>query len=503
MSVKKSTIAKIAAACGVVAVLGGGYVASLVSYSSMLDQAALQVQKYLNTTFADPLSGEEAHFSVDFSEPKFGIWDHDLIMVVVNDDDHTKVRLPLTVSTSYMGYEFDFDLVHATIDDENILKSYDFSSLTALESKGSYGLWSNEFAFSLKTSYLNDLEKFAEQVAHAKTIDWLISTNDIKQESSLPELFEKKKTELLGEITKELKEESGCKDVGTLTLEATVDTDENVKFSLEADSLANSMALWQDLRVFSHHQGVESFKSIGRTDVAAKKLHVLTQNGYTSAQDVVMQTASSRVTKDGKFDLNFKLNIGAVEDVRDLHTSGTLENLNLSLFNADSFAWSLAHYLDNTPVTLRFDKDSGFGYSTTLKEDKYSKGVSTVVPVTFSGALTSNAPAAASSDNVAAASSDDAAPAAASGDAAAAAPAADAAEATSLEKVSPYEPQPVFTSDFDFAIGADVNQIDEAWLKPHLKQLFKIKDGTSTCRVHFELDDHGGLSVQLNGEQVQ
>lgn len=528
MSVKKSTIAGIAAACGVVAVLGGGYVASLVSYPAMIDQARVKVQEQLNAYFVDPVSGEPAKFSVDFSEPKFGIWNHELTLVVVNDEDFSKLRIPLTISTNYMGYDFNFDLVHATVNDEYVMQAYDFSTLTALQSSASYSMWSDELKFALKASYLNDLESFAEFAAHTKAINWFFEEQEKKlaQEQAadvadavgaadadaagaadaeasgaadtaeaapiLPEqraqMIADKRESLKTEILQQLKDQNIAKDVGTLDIQVSVDPEENVKVSLMADSVVVANMAYQDLRLFSNYHGLHNFTAFDRADLSLDKIAIVNGDGYSLSQDVVLKTESSRVTKQGKFNLPFTLDIGSVEQISDYHTSGEVQNLNLKIFNEPHFLWSFAHYIEENPVTITFDKGSSFKLNTQLRADKYAKPVATAIPVTFSGSMGTmieTLPLSVIQGET------QEQPDAISG----------AAQNTSdPESVPTVLKNPVFYSDFTLDVAANVQHIDDEQFVD-LVPYFIVKGDKSTSHVRFELND-GELKAIVNGEEL-
>ena len=512
MSVKKSTIAGIAAACGVVAVLGGGYVASLVSYPAMIDQARVKVQEQLNAYFVDPVSGEPAKFSVDFSEPKFGIWNHELTLVVVNDEDFSKLRIPLTISTNYMGYDFNFDLVHATVNDEYVMQAYDFSTLTALQSSASYSMWSDELKFALKASY-----QFA---AHTKAINWFFEEQEKKlaQEQAadvadavgaadaeasgaadtaeaapiLPEqraqMIADKRESLKTEILQQLKDQNIAKDVGTLDIQVSVDPEENVKVSLMADSVVVANMAYQDLRLFSNYHGLHNFTAFDRADLSLDKIAIVNGDGYSLSQDVVLKTESSRVTKQGKFNLPFTLDIGSVEQISDYHTSGEVQNLNLKIFNEPHFLWSFAHYIEENPVTITFDKGSSFKLNTQLRADKYAKPVATAIPVTFSGSMGTmieTLPLSVIQGET------QEQPDAISG----------AAQNTSdPESVPTVLKNPVFYSDFTLDVAANVQHIDDEQFVD-LVPYFIVKGDKSTSHVRFELND-GELKATVNGEEL-
>lgn len=170
MAIKKSTLAGVCAACAAVAIVGGGYAVSVSGYPTLLKNTRAVVQEQMNATLVD-LIGNPAKISVDFSEPRSALFNHDVTMVIVNEDNSDIVRLPMTIDTKFLGYDFTFDLAHATVNDENALKYLDFSGITALESTGSYHILADEFKLKVDASYLTNAEAVVNIAAHLKALN--------------------------------------------------------------------------------------------------------------------------------------------------------------------------------------------------------------------------------------------------------------------------------------------------------------------------------------------
>lgn len=170
MAMKKSILAGVCAACAAMVVVGGGYAVSISGYPTLLKKSRAVVQEQLTATFVD-LIGNPAKFSVDFAEPRSALFNHELTMVIVNEDNSNIWRIPTTIDTKFLGYDFNFDLAHATVNGEHALKNLGFTGITSLESTASYHILADKFKFNVDASYLTNGEAIVNIAAHLKALN--------------------------------------------------------------------------------------------------------------------------------------------------------------------------------------------------------------------------------------------------------------------------------------------------------------------------------------------
>ena len=71
---KKRALAGIVAACGAVIVLGGGFVASMLSFNTAMDSLGKQLEQQINAMLADPLRvAKTPQFTIALAESGSGL----------------------------------------------------------------------------------------------------------------------------------------------------------------------------------------------------------------------------------------------------------------------------------------------------------------------------------------------------------------------------------------------------------------------------------------------
>ncbi len=486
---KKSAIAGVAIVVVAGLVLGGGYITSILGYSSMKEQAKVTLEQQINTFMADPVSGEGAKYSVELFEPKMGFLSHDVTLVVVNGEDNTKYELPMTISASYGGYDFDFDLVHATINDDYAIKTYGLDNLTALQANAY--LDSDSLDLSIKSSYLNDIDSFIGIIASNQARYKLWQNYDNLSSDEYHTAFETYQEEAKKSISEKVASDLVYKDVGTVDLNLVLDDAENVKLSLTMDSfVTDNGVILNGIKYFSHSQGWNEFKSLGRSEIAVENVAYAVADTFDQVNGLVLKTDSTKVTKAGKFDVPFSLSVASAKNFVDVKTSGKISNLNIAAFNQPDLYTALSDYFAQNAISMTFDQGSAFSVQTKLREDKYSESKPALIDVTFNGVIGSeiitfdpNAP----QSNV-------------KGDVIEVEPLDP--EAATEDAQSSVETIPSFFSKFSFKVNTDVNNIDDATLEA-LKPFFVVKNNVSTCDFSISTDSQTlNQHVFVNGQEL-
>ena len=345
-ALKKKTLAQAIAAVAVVAVVGGGYVVPMCSYGTMMEQSRSFVENFINQNM---IAEGENPVSVALYEDDIGLFSHDVTFVATDGD--VKVKVPFTVSLNYGGYDFAIDLVQATINDANAIKSFDLTTLTALNLTGSYSLWNDQGLAQFSASYLND---------------------DVSG--------------MVGAVN-QIKERIGYKPVGTVSLNLGFDQEENFTLDFTLDHILSNYAAVSDLSYHSETQGFFELTDIGRNDLAISRFSMLGMSPMI-VEDIVFKSEGTRPSKQGIFNLPYELKVGSARLLKNLHFTGTLEGLSLKTFNSpeqalESFGEFLPH-----PVTIKVDQGSRFDYVTMVRPDQYSKAEQKQVPVEIAGSET-------------------------------------------------------------------------------------------------------------------
>ena len=164
MELNKKRIATIGAAAAAFVVLAGGYAVSFANYSSTLEKARLGIEHFVTQS----VQAEPGTISVEFYEPKAGLFSHDVTLVVTDGEDSFK--LPMTIGAGYASYSIDLDLVNSKVNQENALKYFELNDLTKLEAYGKVSLISGQLNFTSNISFLNNSQAL-EAKAHALAFD--------------------------------------------------------------------------------------------------------------------------------------------------------------------------------------------------------------------------------------------------------------------------------------------------------------------------------------------
>lgn len=164
MELNKKRIATIGAAAAAIVVLAGGYAVSFANYSSTLEKARVGIEHFVTQS----VQAEPGTISVEFYEPKAGLFSHDVTLVVTDGEDSFK--LPMTIGAGYASYSIDLDLVNSKVNQENALKYFELNDLTKLEAYGKVSLISGQLNFTSNISFLNNSQAL-EAKAHAMAFD--------------------------------------------------------------------------------------------------------------------------------------------------------------------------------------------------------------------------------------------------------------------------------------------------------------------------------------------
>lgn len=164
MELNKKRIATIGAAAAAIVVLAGGYAVSFANYSSTLEKARVGIEHFVTQS----VQAEPGTISVEFYEPKAGLFSHDVTLVITDGEDSFK--LPMTIGAGYASYSIDLDLVNSKVNQENALKYFELNDLTKLEAYGKVSLISGQLNFTSNISFLNNSQAL-EAKAHAMAFD--------------------------------------------------------------------------------------------------------------------------------------------------------------------------------------------------------------------------------------------------------------------------------------------------------------------------------------------
>ena len=164
MSFDKKSIAAAGAAAAALVVIAGGPAVSIASYSTVLEKARVGIEQYI--VHSGGL--EPGSISVAFHEPGWGLFSHDVTMVITDGED--SVAVPMKINAGYARYNIEFDLINARINRENALKFYELDDMTALEAYGTVNLLNDKLTFTSNGSFLND-DKALRALADSRAFD--------------------------------------------------------------------------------------------------------------------------------------------------------------------------------------------------------------------------------------------------------------------------------------------------------------------------------------------
>ena len=164
MSFDKKSIAAAGAAAAALVVIAGGPAVSIASYSTVLEKARVGIEQYI--VHSGGL--EPGSISVAFHEPGWGLFSHDVTMVITDGED--SVAVPMKIKAGYARYNIEFDLINARINRENALKFYELDDMTALEAYGTVNLLNDKLTFTSNGSFLND-DKALRALADSRAFD--------------------------------------------------------------------------------------------------------------------------------------------------------------------------------------------------------------------------------------------------------------------------------------------------------------------------------------------
>lgn len=374
-ALKKKTLAQAAAAVVVVAVLGGGYVAPMCSYGTMVDQSRSFVENFINQHM---IAEGNKTFSVDLYEDDFGLFSHDITFIATDGD--VKIKIPVTISLNYGGYDFDVDLIHATINDANALKSFDLTTLTALELKGDFSLCSDKGNVYFKTSYLNDDVSLYALAEYQKYLREHVASEQVDQDEKPFPSFE---NGIEGAV-EQLKERIAYKPVGTLSMQLAFDTQENFKTDLTVDHFLSNYAALSELSYHSETKGLTEIVDLGRNDLSLRRFALLGMAPMV-AEDISLKSQSSRPNKQGIFDLAYEFKVGAARQLQNLNLTGKVSGLHLDTINNPEVILADLKSFFPQPMTISVDKGSRFDYVTLVRPDEYSQAEQKTVSVTVDG----------------------------------------------------------------------------------------------------------------------
>lgn len=375
-ALKKKTLAQAIAAVAVVAVVGGGYVVPMCSYGTMMEQSRSFVENFINQNM---IAEGETPVSVALYEDDIGLFSHDVTFVAT--DGNVKLKIPFTVSINYGGYDFAIDLVNATINDANAIKSFDLTTLTALNLTGSYSLCNDKGVAQFSASYLNDDVSLYALAEYQKYLREHVADEN-NAEPNFPS-FE----EGMDGAVNQIKERIAYKPVGTMSLNLGFDQDENFTLDFTLDHILSNYASVSDLSYHSETQGFFDLKKIGRNDLAIGRFSMLGMSPMI-VEDLVFKSEGTRPSKQGIFNLPYELKVGSARLLKNLHFTGTIEGLSLNTFNSPEEALNnFGEFLPN-PVTIKVDQGSRFDYVTMVRPDEYSKAEQKQVPVELTGSET-------------------------------------------------------------------------------------------------------------------
>lgn len=521
----KGTIAGLSVLAVAVLVAGGGYAVSMAKYADMLGQAKTALEQDINDTLG--LGKYDSNrVSVDLYEEQTGFFNHDLMFVAT--DGQNKVKVPLTVGIRYAGYDFELDLVNATVDDQNLLKYYQLNQLTDLSLSGDFSLLTGKGHSKLTTSFLNSdelIKEFAEYqgyfLQHYFEDDTAPAADAAGADAAAPAEFEaaaetevatadtsaaasaedaaaaaaaaapaaapvkaRTNSDVVAEVISEaavaserksraavreqlsrfsdadwLKEQIGYKPVGTLDIDVTFDLEEHFALSLKLDHVLSDSISLSDVKLYSEFQGLHEVKNLGRSDFAVGKLTLFGVEPVM-VDRLVARTNSHLVGKDS-LNCDYSIALSKVNDViSDLNIAGQITGLNRSALTSGTLG-TMFEQMSNQPLTVSFNKGSGFTFPALARIDDSDKVEPRQVRLSFDG------------------------------------------EHNFSVKDDGFDQVLVMNLKLNTAFDTDVSKISNYVLNAYRPLLdnFKLKDGKSEAVVEFNQDENGHVFVHVNGKE--
>lgn len=271
MELNKKRIATIGAAAAAIVVLAGGYAVSFANYSSTLEKARLGIEHFVSQS----VQAEPGTISVEFYEPKAGLFSHDVTLVVTDGEDSFK--LPMTIGAGYASYSIDLDLVNSKVNQENALKYFELNDLTKLEAYGKVSLISGQLNFTSNISFLNNSQAL-EAKAHALAFD----------------LFQKEKAEQAlqrAKIAKAKQDAEAAKALEKAKKDALNVTLESSRAKAKAQAAAQAKAAAQA-------QAADAAAAAAPAAPAAEQADVASQAEAMEAQVLAMDNLSEQQASD-------------------------------------------------------------------------------------------------------------------------------------------------------------------------------------------------------------
>lgn len=192
-------------------------------------------------------------------------------------------------------------------------------------------------------------------------------------------------SQLASDELQKLIKEVGFKQVGNLMLSVSIDRDENIKSSLSIDSVHRNGMGFSNINVFGENKGLLAVKSIGRSELSVANAYEVSYNGLTKLHDIVMKLNCPYTSKNGNFNLDYVFKLGSYGEYKNIETSGSLNGLNVALFNSEDTLDALGAMIVQNGLELTFNKGSKFEVASHARSDQYSKVEPRNVTVGFNG----------------------------------------------------------------------------------------------------------------------
>lgn len=485
----KKVAAAGAAAAGVL-VLSSGWLVGLCNYQGTVEKARQGIELYLLNSYPEL---KEQGLSVALYERDGSLFDRKLSLVVTANED--SVNIPLDVAINYGSYDIVFDPIHATINRVNAIKALELDTLTSVKARANIGLFSGKLTFDGSVSYLNDdsaLKNYADANAFIEYQDLLKTgklvkpVKDAKAVAAEPvytydaskskeenlAAFEQFKNQSLTEAEriadmtltgmasdklKQLKIDTGFKDVGTAVLSIKVDEQENISTSLDIDSFINQDLGFAGLKSYTKNRGLANLLSVGRNEIQIDKAFFMSSDMIEKVDNTVLKLSSGRVGANGNFDLAYEMKIAKADDFSDLNVNGKLSGLNIHMFNAVG-PEDVMQILERNGLDLRVSKGSSVKIPAVVRADKYTEPEMREITVAMDGNIT----------------------------------------------VQPGQKVGLFTVpyvNFNIATDVDVNTIEGSSLNSENLQYFNVNQKTGVSSANLILDP-ATATMTINGHEV-